>query len=34
VIVEHGPAASLLVAPQNPYTQALLAAVPRLLRPN
>jgi peptide/nickel transport system ATP-binding protein len=29
-IVEAGPVASLLQSPQHPYTQTLLAAVPRL----
>ena len=29
VVVERGPAAQLLAAPQHPYTQNLLAAVPR-----
>ena len=28
-IVEHGPAAELLADPQDPYSQALLAALPR-----
>jgi peptide/nickel transport system ATP-binding protein len=31
-IVEAGPVASLLQSPQHPYTQTLLAAVPRLAR--
>ncbi|MFU8765540.1 MAG: ATP-binding cassette domain-containing protein, partial [Haliea sp.] len=29
-LVEHGTAEQILTAPQHPYTQALLAAVPRL----
>jgi oligopeptide/dipeptide ABC transporter ATP-binding protein len=30
VVVETGPAARLLTAPQHPYTRSLLAAVPTL----
>ena len=30
LIIEHGPAATLLASPREPYTRALLAAVPRL----
>ena len=29
-VVEHGPAAAVLTEPRHPYTQALIAAVPRL----
>jgi ABC-type glutathione transport system ATPase component len=32
-LVEVGPAADILFAPQHPYTQSLVAAVPRLHRP-
>jgi peptide/nickel transport system ATP-binding protein len=30
VIVEQGPVNEVLFAPRHPYTQALLAAVPRI----
>ena len=32
-LVEQGPVSSVLVAPQHPYTQALMAAVPKLAPP-
>ena len=33
IMVEHGPAAQVLNAPQHPYTQSLVAAVPALTPP-